>query len=87
MAGKWDYFINLRSSSNGRLVGITLMPDGPTGELVDFPHSEGVRPLLSFLRARWPGDEFKSVKDGFGGWDIMSRPKPRYFHPASGVMF
>jgi len=75
MARKWDYFVNLSPRFNGVLHGLSLSEYPPSKKSMHFPHSEGIRPLLAYLRETHPRDEFKSVKDGFGGWDILFRPK------------
>ena len=42
-------------------------------DVVHFPHSDGIRPILKYLRARNPEYEWKSETDGYGGWHILER--------------
>jgi len=74
MARKWLHYCNLPDNEAG---GVTICIGGSgtwDENHIHFAHSEGIRPLLRWLRARHPHHEFKSEKDGYGGWHVMESP-------------
>lgn len=76
---EWKIFTTLSRSLGGvTLVLGSYCPTEPeTGTYEDnhihFAHSDGIRPLLKWARARHPNHEFKSEKDGYGGWYVLER--------------
>ena len=66
----WKYAFNLGKRGLKLVTG--PFPYCDDSEIY-FPHSDGIRPVLKYFRAYYPHYEFKSEKDGYGGWHILER--------------
>ena len=69
----WEYAYSVGKSGLRLVVGPWPLEQRWNENTVHFPHSDGIRPILKYLRARNPDYEFKSETDGYGGWHILER--------------
>ena len=77
MEREWNVYTTLSRSLGGVTICLVGRCELGTGTYEDnhvhFAHSDGIRPLLKWVRARHPHHEFKSEKDGYGGWYVLER--------------